>query len=115
MKTEGLPIFSIAIFVLAIAVIASSAIYYGGRISIERFPMQWGFDGNPTWFAPRAIGLWWLLYFTVTIGAGLLVLAHFSSSENGNTMWYAVMFFSAAAAVTQLWHLNAVAKWAARQ
>ena len=115
MKTEGLEILSIATFVLAIAVIAGAAIYYSGRISIPRIPMQWGTDGNPTWFAPRTIGLWWLLYFTVAIGIGLFVLAHFADSGKGNTIWYVLMFFSATTAVTQVWHLNAVVKWVARQ
>lgn len=24
---------------------------------VDRLPMQWGFDGKPTWFAPRRIAL----------------------------------------------------------
>lgn len=103
------------VFALAILVIAGSAIHYGGRISISRIPMQWGTDGNPTWFAPRIIGLWWLLYFTAVIGIGLFVLAHFTDGGKANTIWYVAMFFSATTAITQIWHLRAVAKWAAAQ
>jgi hypothetical protein len=28
------------------------------RIKSDRIAMQWGFDGKPSWSAPKAIGLW---------------------------------------------------------
>ena len=31
--------------------------------------MQWGFDGKPTWFAPKPMGLWGLIAFALAIRA----------------------------------------------
>jgi hypothetical protein len=42
----------------AIAVMAAASLYLGPRIKSDRIAMQWGFDGKPTWSAPKAIGLW---------------------------------------------------------
>jgi hypothetical protein len=42
----------------AIALMAGCSLYFGPRIKSGRIAMQWGFDGKPTWSAPKAIGLW---------------------------------------------------------
>lgn len=41
------------------------------RIPAGRIPMQWGFDGKPTWFAPRMAGLW----FVVALAAAVLLFS----------------------------------------
>ena len=42
----------------AIAFMAGCSLYFGPRIKSGRMAMQWGFDGKPTWSAPKAVGLW---------------------------------------------------------
>jgi hypothetical protein len=115
MKIDGLQTFALGIFVLSLVVIAASSFHFGGRIVTPKIPMQWGIDGNPTWYAARTIGLWWMAYFTLSVGIGLIVLGFYSESAKAGTIWYAVIAFSMITAATQIWHLNAVSKWAASQ
>jgi hypothetical protein len=42
----------------AIAFMAGCSLYFRPRIKSDRIAMQWGFDGKPTWSAPKEIGLW---------------------------------------------------------
>jgi hypothetical protein len=42
----------------AIAFMAGCSLCFRARIKSDRVAMQWGFDGKPTWSAPKAIGLW---------------------------------------------------------
>ena len=115
MKIPNLPTLALAVFVLALIVIAGASLYFGPRIATSKIPMQWGFDGKPTWYAARTVGLWWIEYFTVAVGLGLIALAHFSGEGKANTIWYTVIAFSIIMAAAQVWHLKAVSKWAASQ
>jgi hypothetical protein len=115
MKLESLQPLALGVFILALVVTAASSLYFGARIETAKIPMQWGFDGKPNWYAARTVGLWWLLYFTLAIGLGLIALAHFSEQDKASTIWYTVIAFSVITAAAQVWHLNAVSKWAASQ
>jgi hypothetical protein len=115
MKIDGLQTLALGAFILSLAVIAASSLHFGGRIAMSKIPMQWGTDGNPTWYAARTIGLWWMAYFTLSVGIGLIVLGLYSESAKTGTIWYVVIAFSIITAMTQAWHLNAVSKWAAGQ
>ena len=42
----------------AIASMVLCSLYFGARIKSDRMVMQWGFDGKPSWSAPKAVGLW---------------------------------------------------------
>jgi hypothetical protein len=42
----------------AMAFMVGCSLYLAPRIESNRMAMQWGFDGKPTWSAPKAIGLW---------------------------------------------------------
>ena len=42
----------------AIVFMAGCSLFFAPRIRSDRMAMQWGFDGKPTWSAPKAIGLW---------------------------------------------------------
>jgi len=114
-KFETLEGPALAVFVVALIAIAAASRYFGQRIRIQEIPMQWGSDGRPTWFAPRIIGLWWMLYFAVAVGVGLLALAHFATGARAGNLWLTVMLFSVIATAVQVWHLNAVMRWAAGQ
>lgn len=106
---------ALGVFILAVLVIAAASIHFGGHIATAKVPMQWGIDGNPTWYAPRTIGLWSMMGFTLAIGGGLLAMMRFVESEKVTGLSYGLILLSVTMAVTQIWHLNAVSKWAARQ
>jgi len=63
----------------AITFMAGCSLYLRAPIKSDRMAMQWGFDGKPTWSAPKAIGVW-----------GTAVLALFARL----LIWVAMTYFS---------------------
>jgi hypothetical protein len=59
----GTPMMADYAFWPAIVFMALCSLYCRTRIQSNRMAMQWGFDGKPTWSAPKAVGLW----FTVAL------------------------------------------------
>lgn len=55
------------VFCAAILIVIGCSLYFGPRIKGERIAMQWGVDGRPTWYAPRQIGLWWMVAFMLAV------------------------------------------------
>ncbi|BCA00282.1 hypothetical protein BDS110ZK25_50260 [Bradyrhizobium diazoefficiens] len=98
--------------VVGLAFIAGCAVYYGRQISSRRIPMQWDTDGQPAWFAPRLVGLWFSFGVTAALSMFLLVLALHAPqkltalivatiSVIGTNMW------------VQVYHLKRVVRWQA--
>jgi hypothetical protein len=54
-------------FCAAILIVIGCSLYFGPRIKGERMAMQWGFDGKPTWSAPKQIGLWWMVALMLAV------------------------------------------------
>lgn len=50
-------------FGLALAVVIALNFYFGPRIERERVAMQWGRNGEPTWYAPKWLAMWGMLAF----------------------------------------------------
>ena len=46
------------VFAAAVVFVIGSNLYFSPRIRHERVAMQWGFDGKPTWYAPKWLALW---------------------------------------------------------
>jgi hypothetical protein len=46
------------LFLFALAFVAACSLWFAPRIRSDRIAMQWGFDGKPTWYAPKQIGIW---------------------------------------------------------
>ena len=50
-------------------------LFFAARIRQNRVAMQWGFDGKPTWHAPKWLALWWtvllMLLVRLIIWAGM--------------------------------------------
>jgi len=55
------------VFVAALAAMAGCNLYFSPRIAGERIAMQWGFDGKPTWTAPKLAAMWGMVAFAVVI------------------------------------------------
>ena len=55
------------IFWPVVALLAACNLYFAPRIRSDRIAMQWGFDGRPTWYAPKAAGLWGMVGFALAV------------------------------------------------
>lgn len=54
-------------FVAAVLLVIAANLYFAPRIRSDRIAMQWGFDGKPTWSAPKALALWGMVAFMLLI------------------------------------------------
>lgn len=73
-------------FCLAIAFMVGCNLYYGPRIRSPRIAMQWGFDGLPTWYAPKAIGLWGIVALALAVRLLIWILSnHAPETMHGST------------------------------
>lgn len=70
--TASLPVLGYGAFALTLALISAINLFWGVPIDAAKVPMPWGLDGNPTWYAPKAIGLWFPLVFAALIGSILI-------------------------------------------
>jgi hypothetical protein len=52
------------VFWPVVALMVGCSLYCKARITSDRMVKQWGFDGKPTWSAPKTVGLW----FAVVLG-----------------------------------------------
>jgi hypothetical protein len=59
------------VLVCALVLMAGASAFFSSRITTPRVPMQWGIDGKPTWYAPKAAGLWGLILLAIAVRAGL--------------------------------------------
>ena len=46
------------LFIAALAFVIACSLYFAPRIRSDRVAMQWGFDGKPTWHAPKRLAIW---------------------------------------------------------
>jgi hypothetical protein len=102
------------IFGIALALMAGASIHFGGRVTAPRLPMQWGFNREPTWYAPRLIALWFSVGLAVLVRLFILVLET-SAPEKLNQASLGLILFSVIIATAHVIHLRAAARWAARQ
>jgi hypothetical protein len=98
-------------FLLDLIFIGGCARHFSSRINSKKIPMQWGSDGEPAWFAPRLLGIWWQLYFTFIVGGALFVMSCYVAKEKIPALCVAIVLVSVAGAATQLFHLKAVVRW----
>jgi hypothetical protein len=55
------------VLIAAVLGMICANLYYGPRITQSRIAMQWGLDGNPTWYAPKGLFLWGDLVFVAFV------------------------------------------------
>lgn len=63
------PVIAELVFWTSIVSMIACSLYLAPRIPRDWIAMQWGLDGQPTWSAPRLIGLWGLIAFALAIRA----------------------------------------------
>jgi hypothetical protein len=96
-------------FWAAVVFIVGCNLYYAPRITSNRIAMQWGFDGKPTWFAPKAIALRGMVAFVLAVR--LLIWAamtYVPDKVNGPEI--GLLMFSVIVAVVHLWLLHSAAR-----
>lgn len=76
--------------------------------------MQWGFDGRPTWYAPRLGELWWAFGIAVAGRTVIFLLATYTP-EKTNGVPYGIIIFSITIAAVHIAHLSAVTRWTSQQ
>jgi Protein of unknown function (DUF1648) len=54
-------------FSLAVAAVVLMNLYFGPRIESERIAMQWGANGEPTWYAPKWLAMWGMIAFMAAV------------------------------------------------
>ena len=97
------------VFWAAVAFIVWCNLYYAPRITSDRIAMQWGLDGKPTWFAPKAIALWGMVAFALSVR--LIIWAattYVPDKVNGPEI--GLLMFSVIAAVAHFWLLHSGAR-----
>ena len=55
------------VFWPSVAFMAACNLHFGSRIGSDRIAMQWSFDGKPTWYASKTIGLWGMVGFALAV------------------------------------------------
>ena len=69
------------IFWPIVAFLAVCNLYFGPRIRSDRIAMQWGFDGKPTWYASKAVGLWGMVAFAFAVRLLIWVLSTYAPAR----------------------------------
>jgi hypothetical protein len=69
------------IFWPVVALLVACNLYFGPRIGSDRIAMQWGFDGQPTWGASKAIALWGVVAFAIAVRLLIWMLSTYAPSK----------------------------------
>jgi hypothetical protein len=55
------------LFIAVLAFVVACSFFFAPRIRQNRVAMQWGFDGKPTWHAPKWFALWFMVPFMLLV------------------------------------------------
>ena len=107
--TTGLDALMLAadlVFWPALAFIVGCNLYYGPQIKSDRIAMQWGFDGKPTWYAPKAIALRGTAAFVLAVRVLIwAAMTYMPAKVNGPEV--GMLLFSIIVAASHFWILRA--------
>lgn len=74
----------------------------GSRIRGARIAMQWGPDGKPTWYAPKALALWGMVVFVLAVRLLIWIFSTYAPSKvHGAEI--GVLIFSITVAASHVW------------
>ena len=97
------------VFWPAVTFIVVANLYYGARIKGDRVAMQWGLDGSPTWYAPKAIALWGIVGFALAVRLSIWVaMTYVPDKVNGAEI--GLLLFSIIVMAVHLLMLRAAAR-----
>ena len=69
------------VFAAAIVLVLGGNLYFGPLIRNERVAMQWGFQEEPSWYAPKWLAQWGMVAFMLAFRLSIwLVVTYFPHS-----------------------------------
>jgi hypothetical protein len=89
------------VFGLAVALVLALNLYFGPRIERESIAMQWGRNGEPTWYAPKWVAMWGMVAFMVAVRL-FIWLASTYAPQSVHGVELGVVLFSLIAAGSHL-------------
>ena len=92
------------VFGLAVALVVIFNVYFGPRIERERVAMQWGRNGEPTWYAPKWLAMWGMVAFMVAVRL-FIWLASTYTPQSVHGVELGIVFFSVVTAGSHLFVL----------
>jgi hypothetical protein len=93
----------------AVVFISGCNLYFGPRIRSDRMAMQWGFNGEPTWYALKAVGLWGMVVFALAVRLLLWAVSTYVP-EKVHGAEIGLLLFSVVVAVVHMLTLRAAAR-----
>jgi hypothetical protein len=102
------------VFGIALVVMAAVSIHFAGRITAPKVPMQWGINGEPTWYAPRLVALWFSVGLAVLVRLFILFMEVYDPDKLHNAP-IGLVLFSVIITIVHILQMSAAARWAARQ
>ncbi|WP_377831171.1 DUF1648 domain-containing protein (plasmid) [Bradyrhizobium lupini] len=91
-------------FGLALALVIAFNLYFGPRIERERVAMQWGRNGEPTWYAPKWLAMWGMIVFMTAVRL-FIWLASTYAPQRVHGVELGIVIFSVIAAGSHLFVL----------
>jgi Protein of unknown function (DUF1648) len=92
------------VFGSAVALVAALNLYFGPRIERERIAMQWGSNGEPTWYAPKWFAMWGMVVFMVAVRL-FIWLASTYAPQSVHSVELGIVIFSVVVAGSHLFVL----------
>jgi hypothetical protein len=92
------------VFGLAVALVLALNLYFGPRIEGESIAMQWGRNGEPTWYAPKWVAMWAMVAFMVAVRL-FIWLASTYAPQSVHGVDLGIVLFSVIAAGSHLFVL----------
>jgi len=109
-----LPTLGLLAYIVTLIALAGISVFYGGKVDASKVPMQWDFDGVPTWFADKQISLWFPVVIFLFVGTTLIYKARRSSSPSWSD--YGVLLICCILMVgVHYWHMLKIVSWSQNQ
>lgn len=93
------------VFGFAIALVVGLNLYLGPRIESDRVAMQWGPNGEPTWYAPKWLAMWGIIVFMAAVRL-FIWLASTYAPQHVHSAELGIVIFSLIAAGSHLFVLT---------
>lgn len=93
------------VFGSAVALVVACNLYFGPRIERDRIAMQWGSDGEPTWYAPKWVAMWGMVLFMVAVRLFIWLVSTYAP-QNVHGVELGIVASSVVAAASHLFVLK---------
>jgi hypothetical protein len=103
-------------FCAVVGAMGFAAFYFSKRIAAQKVPMQWGFDGQPTWYAPKWVALYAPILVTM-LGVPLFLtgIGFAFPPAGAERSVIGLIVFAVVMGATYGAYLFAVMRWASKQ